>query len=36
MYLLILLIGIYLNLPWWFWVAYVVMFLVHCEKEVEE
>ena len=36
MYLLILLIGIYLKLPWWFWGVYVLMFLVYCEKEVEE
>lgn len=33
MYLLIMLIGIYLKMPWWFWVVYVVMTLAYIEKE---
>ena len=36
MYLLILLIGIYLRMPWWFWVVYIVLALAYCERKAED
>ena len=32
MWLLILLIGIYLKMPWWFWAVYIVLVLAQIEK----